>query len=110
MEKEETDGHVLRRWFSIGDVLSAIVMVTALAASYGNLSARLEVVQRDMTEMKTRDITPGARAELSRMTAHDAAQDQQIAELRVEMRDQRREILESLARLEAKLENHDRGR
>ena len=106
METDE-DLKTIRRWFSIGDILTAIAMLAALAASYGSLSARLDGMARDIQEMQERDITPGARTEIAGLQAKDIAQDAQIQELRESLREQRREILESLARVESKLERHD---
>lgn len=106
--EEEPDGHILRRWFSIGDVLSAVAMLAALAASYGALSARLDSLSLDVQELRARDITPGARTELARIDQRDAAQDDALRELRAELRLQRAEILGALARVEQELQAHDR--
>lgn len=111
MDPDHDDSpHVLQRWFSVGDILSLVGMFIALGSVYGSLSQRLERVQQDVSELATRDITPGARAELARVAAKDVAQDAAIIEMRLDMRQQRQEILESLGRLENKLDQHDGGR
>ena len=107
---DEMEQRTLQRWFSIGDLLSIIVMLVGLGTVYGSLSQRLERVQQDVAEMASRDITPGARAELARVMAKDAAQDAMILEVRVDMRQQRQEILESLQRLETKFDDREGNR
>lgn len=110
--QQEPDGHILRRWVSMGDVLVMLTSLSVFAFGYGQLSRDVASLTRAMQELQGRDITPGARASIERITAsvtaQEAAQNAQISELRIEMREQRREIMESLARLEAQLDNHDR--
>ncbi len=107
MEQQEPDGHVLRRWFSVGDLAGMIGTLIGLGVVWGNLSAELRVLQRDVTELQARDITPGARTQLAAIQATDTAMQQQINDIRQEMREQRREIIDSLTRVEAKLDQHD---
>lgn len=106
----EVEQHVIQRWFSVGDLITLIAMLIGLGTVYGSLSQRMENVQSDVAELTQRDITPGARAELARVAAKVIAQDANIIEIRVDMRQQRQEILESLARLEAKLDVQERRR
>lgn len=106
--QEQDEIQTIKRWFSIGDILTGVAMLAALAASYGSLSARLDSLQMDINDLQSRDITPGARSEIATLQAKDVAQDAAIQELRLQLREQRSEILQSLQRLETKLENHDK--
>ncbi len=110
MTTNEDDLNQIRRWFSIGDFLSAGAMIIAIAVSYGSMSSRLDSLATDLAEMQSRDMTPGARTEIAALRVKDLSQDASIQELRVQLRDQRSEILESLRRVETKLEEHDSGR
>lgn len=107
MQEDTDDTHILRRWFSIGDLLSAVVTLVALGMVWGSLSSEVRMLQRDVNELKGRDITPGARTEIATIKARDDAQDRELFALREELRASRREITESLLRLEAKLDRHD---
>jgi len=107
MQDENDDTHILRRWFSIGDLLSAVVTLIALGIVWGSLSSEVRMLQRDVNELKGRDITPGARTEIATMRAKDDAQDRELGAIREEMRESRREITEALLRLEVKLDRHD---
>lgn len=100
------DHHIVQKWISLGDVVVLCASILGLAVSYGKLSADLAAVAREVQEIQARDITPGARAALGAMTARDEAQDEQIADIRIEMRETRREIMQSLDRLEQKLDGH----
>jgi hypothetical protein len=99
MQDENDDTHILRRWFSIGDLLSAVVTLIALGMVWGSLSSEVRVLDRD--------ITPGARTEIATMRAKDDAHDRELGAIREEMRESRREITEALLRLEVKLDRHD---
>lgn len=103
---DEPDGHILRRWISVGDVLTLVVSLTVMAFGYGRLSRDVESLTRAMEELQMRDMTPGARAQLSAIQATDAAMQQQINDLRVEMREERREVVEAITRMEAKFDRH----
>lgn len=90
----------LAKWISVGDILVLLFSVIGLAVSYGKLSADLAAVTREVRELQGRDITPGARSEISALRVQDASQTQQIADVRLELREQRREMIERLARIE----------
>ena len=112
MEKEG-DGHLLRRWVSLGDVISLALSIAAIGVTYGQLSADLrhtnETVDAAMSavrELQSRDITPGARTQLAAIMATDHALQQQVTDIREEMREERREIMEAIARVETKLDDH----
>lgn len=108
VEKEEPTTHILQRWISMGDILVLLFSALGLAVSYGKLSSDLASVTREVRDLQNRDITPGARSALSAITARDEAQDDQIADVRLELREQRREMIERLARIETALSDHDR--
>ena len=118
MEQEDQNGHFLRRWVSLGDVISLALSIAAIGVTYGQLSSDLrhtnETVEQAMaavTELQQRDITPGARTQLAAIVATDQALQQQVTDIRNEMRDQRREVVEAIGRVEAKLDQHaERGR
>jgi len=90
----------------MGDVLTLLISLTVMAFGYGRLSRDVEALTRAMEELQGRDITPGARAQLSAIQATDAALQQQVNDIRVEMRDQRHQIMDALARVEEKLDIH----
>ena len=108
MDQEENATHFLQRWFSIGDLLSMMATLVALGVVYGAISKDVETLREDVGELKQQRITPGAAIEIATMRAIDANQDRQIIELRDELRSSRREILDSLARVEGRLEAHDK--
>ena len=90
----------LAKWISVGDILVLLFSVIGLAVSYGKLSADLAAVTREVRDLQSRDITPGARAEVSVLRAQDSALVQQITDIRLELREQRREMIDRLARIE----------
>lgn len=114
-EEEQSDAHFLRRWISVGDVIGLCLSLVALGVTYGKLSTdvqhtneTIESIALAVAELQSRDITPGARAQLSAVQATDAALQQQVNLLREELRSQRAEIIGSLERVERRLEEHDR--
>jgi hypothetical protein len=109
--EEEADVHILRRWFSVGDLLSAVATLVAIGAVWGNLSKDVQTLQADVSELKTlsRGVTPGAAEALASVNAKDVSQDQQLAELRYELRESRAEILGEVRALRDELINHDRS-
>ena len=109
-EKEFHDGQRVLRWVSIETVISVLVMLVGLGTVYGSLSTRLASLSDDVAELKGRDITPGARMEIASIHATDRAIQQQVDDLRDEMRAERKEIREALQRVEQKLDEHDRVR
>ena len=109
----ESDGHFLRKWVSLGDVISLALSIAAIGVTYGQLSSDLrhtnETVEQAMAavrELEQRDITPGARSQLAAIVATDQALQQQVTDIRNEMRDQRREVVEAIGRVEEKLDAH----
>jgi predicted nucleic acid-binding Zn-ribbon protein len=60
-----------------------------------------------VAELRARDITPGARMEIASIQATDRAIQQQVNDLRDELRAQRTEIRETMQRIELKLDEHD---
>jgi hypothetical protein len=102
----EEEKHILQRWFSIGDLISLIAMLLALAYTYGSLSRDVESVKTDISQLKSQRITPGAESALASIVAKDAAQDDAIRALREELRYQRNEILDAITKLDARLEQH----
>lgn len=106
------DTAVLKRWFSVGDILTVATVLVGVGISHGSLSARQDAIREDqrvtraaIEELQRRDITPGAREQAAILRQTDQALQQQITDLRIEMREQRSEILEALARVEAKLDD-----
>jgi len=98
--------HFIQRWFSFGDVISLVAMLVALGVTYGSLSKDLETLRADVATLKAQRITPGAETALAGIQQRDMSQDQQLASLRDEMREQRREILDGINRIDIKLEEH----
>ena len=107
MTEQQDELRTIKRWVSAETLISIVVMLLGLAVTWGSLSTRIERLQKDVQELQSRDITPGAREQAAALRQADSAMQQQIIDLRSEMRLQRAEILEALTRLEAKLETHD---
>lgn len=110
MSQEESDGHILRRWFSIGDLISAVAMLIGMGAMWGSLSKDVATLGAQVSDLRTlaRGMTPGAAEALASMRAKDAAQDQQLAEQRQEMRESRSEILTEIRALRVEIISHDK--
>jgi hypothetical protein len=110
-EPDSDDVHILRRWFSVGDLLSAVATLVALGAVWGSLSKDVANLQDEVSDLKTmsRGMTPGAAEALATIKAKDSAQDQQLVELRYELRESRAEILGEVRALRDELINHDRS-
>lgn len=114
-EEQETDGHFLRRWVSLGDVISLTLSLVALGVTYGQLSTdvrhtneTVESLAVAVRALQERDITPGARALLASSAATDHALQQQINDLREELRTSRAELLTEIRLVGEKLDRHDR--
>lgn len=108
----EEEPHLMQKWFSIGDLISAAVMLVGLGAVWGNLSKDVQGLQREVSDLKTmtRGMTPGAAEALATIRAKDASQDQQLMELRQELRESRAEILSEVRMIRTELNEHDRGK
>ena len=102
------DQKVLKRWFSIGDILTVAAMVAAIAVSHGQLSARVASLTAAVEELQQRNITPGAAQRLESLEARDIARQRELDAMRSDAAEFRRDMREALARIEAKLDNHDR--
>ena len=114
-EEPETDGHFLRRWVSLGDVISLALSLTALGVTYGQLSTdvrhtneTVEALAVAVSALQERDITPGARAQLAAIQSTDQALQAQVNDLREELRESRRELLDEVRLISEKLDRHDR--
>ena len=115
MDTDDTDGHFLRRWVSLGDVISLALSLTALGVTYGQLSTdvrhtneAVESLTSSVRELQERDITPGARTQLAAIAATDAALQAQVNDLRDELRLSRSELLAEVRLISEKLDRHDR--
>lgn len=105
-ETYRREPHILQKWFSMGDIISLVAMLVALGVTFGSLSKDIETVKGDVASLKAQRITPGAETALATIRARDESQDEQLRALRDEMRDQRREILDGINKLDVKLEEH----
>ena len=105
---EEPDGHVLKRWFSIGDAISAAVTLVGLGIVWGSLSKDVQQLRIEMNDVKTvaRGMTPGAAEALAAIRVKDAGHDQEISELRTELRESRRELLNDMRGMRDDLSKH----
>lgn len=95
----------IQRWFSIGDVITLVVMLLALGVSFGSLSKDVDALKQDVYALKTQRMTAGAEVAISTIRVKDEAQDQQISALRDELRYQRAEILNAIGKIDSKLSN-----
>ena len=96
---DETDGHILRRWISVGDVMVMVTSLVIVGISYGTLATRVDEIQDDLSYIRSQDITPGAERRISVLEASVVQQRQDAAETRRELRQQ-------LDRIESKLDQH----
>jgi hypothetical protein len=95
--------HFIQKWFSIGDVITLVVMLIALGVSFGSLSKDVDSLKDDVYALKNMRMTAGAEVAISTIRVKDENQDEQIAALRDELRYQRAEILNAIGKLDAKL-------
>ena len=102
------DQKVLKRWFSIGDVLTVMAMIAAIAISHGRQSARLDSLSQAVQHLQSRDITPGAAQRIDVLEERDLARQRELAAMREDAAEFRTEVRASLVRIEAKLDEHDR--
>lgn len=93
----------IQRWFSIGDVITLVVMLLALGVSFGSLSKDVDALKADVYSLKTMRMTAGAEVAISTIRVKDDTQDEQIRALREELRYQRAEILNAIGKIDAKL-------
>ena len=107
-EEEEIVGKVLRRWISFGDLFVLVSAILAIGVMWGSLSKDLDAVRDDVALLmqQQRSMTPQAATEIASIRQKDMAQDEQLRELKEELRSSRREILDGLARLESQLDEH----
>jgi hypothetical protein len=103
---EEQERHFLQRWFSIGDAISLVAMLVALGMTFGSLSKDVDSIKMNVAELRAQRITPGAEIAMATIRAKDDAQDKQLDALRQEMMMQRREILDGINAIDAKLDAH----
>lgn len=106
MDDNADDKHFLVKHVSLGDVLVLVSSLIVFAFGYGRLSRDVESLTRAMMELQGRDITPGARSEIAAIRATDAAIQQQVTDLRTELREQRKDIVVRLERIEEQLDRH----
>ena len=104
----EPDGHILKRWFSIGDAISAVITLVGLGIVWGSLSKDVQQLRIEMNDVKTvaRGMTPGAAEALAAIRVKDTQHDQDISELRTELRDSRRELLNEMRGMRDDLNKH----
>lgn len=106
-EQDEDHPHrILQRWVSLGDILVLVSALIVFAFGYGRLSRDVEALTRAVMELQSRDITPGAASAIASINATINAQENQIERTRMDSMEFRREVRESLARIEAKLDSH----
>ena len=108
MSEQPDDPRHWRNWISAGDILTAAMLLAAMAAGWGSISKDVTVLRDDIADLKSQRMTAGAAEAIAAMTQKDLSQDRDIAEFREELRTQRREIMDSLLRLEAEIKSHDR--
>lgn len=106
----EPDPRHWRNWISAGDLLTATGLLVAMSIGWGSISKDVETLRDDIADLKAQRISAGAAEAIAGINQRDQAQDRELAELKAELREQRREIMEALNRVETELKAHDRGR
>lgn len=105
MEQEEPPAHWLRKFISLGDILSLLIALVVFAYGYGSLNRDVDEIKRAVA----RDITPGADRRISVVEANDRQLEKEIGEIRAMQMMQRQEILTRLDRIEDLLTSHMNG-
>jgi cell division protein FtsB len=105
MESDEPV-HFIRRFVSMGDIIGLFLSLLVFVYGYGSLSKDVEQIRNDVNAWNARNITPGAQMEIAQLKAMEAAQNQQILELRTEQRESRREFIDEIRLVGAKLDDH----
>lgn len=108
-EEQTDDAHFLRKFISLGDVIGLLASLAVFSFGYGSLSSRVEDLQGDVAALAGRDITPGAANRIAVLEARMMQTDQTLEQQRDDAADFRREVRDSLARIEAKLDDHSRA-
>lgn len=110
---DNDERHFLIKTFSVGDLLTAAAMLTAIVLSYGSIRADVREVQAQNTqlaaaimELQRREITPGAAVRLSAVEAEQGAMRREMLQARDDSIEFRREVRDALARIEQKLDRH----
>ena len=105
---DSNDGNVLRKWISVGDILVLVSALLATGLMTGELKNEVRQLRDDVSEIKAiqQGPTPGAAQLLAGIQAKDAAQDSEIAQLRQELKESRREILDAVNTLGTDLRRH----
>lgn len=106
MDGEDT--HILRKWISVGDIIVLATALIAVGINNGQTKAELRALTNQVSDLRAIQTgpTPGAAQALAAIQEKDRAQDQAILELRIEVRDSRREILEAVKDVKASLDKH----
>jgi acyl-CoA reductase-like NAD-dependent aldehyde dehydrogenase len=104
MDSEEK--HVLQKWVSVGDIVTLLVSLAVFAYGYGRLSADVSTLARDINTLQGREITPGAAQKIAAIEAQVQAVERAHAEAARMASEDRRDILNRLDRMEAKLDAH----
>jgi hypothetical protein len=105
MESDEPV-HFIRRFVSMGDIIGLFLSLLVFVYGYGSLSKDVETIRANLTELNSRNITPGAQMEIAQLKAMEISQNAQINELRTDLRDSRRELLDEMRLVGAKLDDH----
>ena len=105
---DEQDGHVLRKWISVGDIIVLATALIAIGVNNGSISTKVNALGTQVAELRAIQSgpTPGAAQALAAIQEKDRAQDQAILELRAEIRDSRREIIDMLNDIDVKMDRH----
>ena len=104
--EEEKEQHWLQAWFSIGDIITLLVMLAMFAFGYGQLKRDVQMLQEDVTQLSTVQITPGAATRITSLETSMMWLQTSIQEDRKQSAEFRAETRAQLARIEAALTAH----
>ena len=114
MQEEEQRGHDHWLLKLVSGPLAVTILINAglVVWSYGRLAERVDALAADVKQIEAiqQGPTPAAAQAIASINQKDESQDRAIVEIRMEMRDSRRELLDEMRLIAAKLDKHAESR
>ena len=113
IEEEVTMEHIAPRstleLFSMGNIITLVVSLIAVAVAFGVLTQKVDSNSDAILLLQQRDITPGAAMRIAAIESTVRAMQGNEDRQSIEATEFRREIRNSLDRIEAKIDQHSNG-